>query len=172
MAGFEGNIPYSDPLGILSYIKNPRYGESWVRREYSRARAVMVKRIERIEASGRLSLTTLPPKLKDISGAKELSMQLSKVYGFLDSKHGSLHGIKEMENKFIKTMQKTPGFKKIGASQLLEMREFMIFVKSHSTRKTPGSPRVMKAYQAAQRGRSLPKYMQKLYDEFRESRKV
>ena len=172
MAGFESNIPFSDPLGILSYIKNPRYGESWVRKEYSRARAVMVKRIERIEASGRLSLTTLPPKLKDISGAKELSTQLSKVYGFLDSKHGSLRGIKEMEKKFVEHMKKVPGFKKIGESQLLEMREFMIYVKSHSTRKTPGSPRVMKAYQAAQRGRSLPKYMQKLYEDFKESRNV
>ena len=179
MADFIGNIPYSDPAGIMSYIRNPKYGSAWVRKEYTRTRDIMQKRITRLKEAGYYA--PRPAALKAIKSDRDLAYALSEMYNFLYSKHGSLTDIRNTEKQFIQTLREMglDEFKGKKSKKELkdlgqEYRAFLIYVHSHAKRKLPGSEALLRRYQRMKRGHTedMPKYMKELYKSFKESQNV
>ena len=168
MAEFIGDIPYSDPAGILSYFKS--HGASFVRSEYTRTRDIMVKRIKRIQEAGYKPDQEIPLRLSELKENKDIAYALSEMYSFLYSQRGSLQGIKESERKFVSTMEKDYGVK-IPETQAKEYREFLSYVHAHAKRKLPYTDKLSAAYQNMKtRNRSkVTPYMQGLYYRFKRS---
>lgn len=177
MADFIGNIPYSDPAGIMSYIR--KYGEAWVRKEYTRTRDIMQKRITTMKKAG--YFTPRPAELKAIKSERDLAYSLSEMYNFLYSKHGSLSDIRNTEKQFINTLKDMGLYEFQGKKSKNELkdlgneyRKFLIYVHSNAKRRLPGSDALLRRYQRMKRGHmdEMPKYMRELYQSFKESQNV
>lgn len=108
--------------------------EKEVRKEYTRLRDISQKRLKRLAAAGYTDTEAYQrnyrhyPKLKDIKSKSELAQRLSDLSRFVASSQSTVKGIKEREQKVLKTLKKS-GYKYVNASNLADFGEFMEYYR-------------------------------------------
>lgn len=108
--------------------------EKEVRKEYTRLRDISQKRLKRLAAAGYTNTEVYQrnyrhyPKLKDIKSKSELAQRLSDLSRFVGSSQSTVKGIKEREQKVLKTLKKS-GYKYVNESNLSDFGEFMEYYR-------------------------------------------
>lgn len=99
---------YYTPSALLNTIREGN--EQEVRSEYSKLRAIAMKRLSRLEAAGMddtqsyLRNINHYPKLKDIKTKQELAGRLSDLSRFIKAKQSTVSGQKEIRKKTVETL--------------------------------------------------------------------
>lgn len=108
--------------------------EKEVRKEYTRLRDISQKRLKRLAAAGYTDTDVYKknvshyPKLKDIKTKSELAQRLSDLSRFVASSQSTVKGLKEREQKVLKTLRKS-GYKYVNESNLSDFGEFMEYYR-------------------------------------------
>lgn len=128
------DVGWYTPSEIKAKLEAGGSLEKEVRKEYTRLRDISQKRLKRLAAAGYTETdvykknVTHYPKLKDIKTKSELAQRLSDLSRFVGSSQSTVKGIKEREQKVLKTLRKS-GYKYVNESNLSDFGEFMEYYR-------------------------------------------
>lgn len=114
-----------------------------IRRDYSRLRSAMQKRIKRAQASGYLEHGVDIPTLKDIGDdSAGLAAEYSRLSKLLQSSYGSVKGIKEAAQKRVETFQSL-GYDFVTEENELQFGRFMGYMVNKYSEETPDGKKLL-----------------------------
>lgn len=87
------------------------------RKEYTRQRDIVRKRILRAQAKGELLNQEIPPKLSEIKTGRQLSKELRQMEKFISSSYSTAQGRSQMKEKRFE------GYRKVGYTNITETNE-------------------------------------------------
>lgn len=146
------------------YKIQTQWNESDARKEYSRLRNVVVKRLKRIreKTPNAIIFEKYTPeyfkKLPDIKNFRELSHLLSDVAHALQSKEASLHAISEVEKKARNTLFKNFGVEIKTHEEFVNFARFMQLAREWSSDRIYDSERLVEIFDE-NRGESKTKLL-------------
>ena len=130
------DVGWYTPSEIKAKLEAGGSLEKEVRKEYTRLRDISQKRLKRLAAAGYTETdvykknVTHYPKLKDIKTKSELSQRLSDLSRFVGSSQSTVKGLKEREDKVLKTLRKNGyAYGYINESNLRDFGEFMEYYR-------------------------------------------
>ena len=106
------------------------------RREYTKLRDIVRKRILRAQAKGQLLDVELPPPLIDIKNSRQLDKEMKKMQKFINSPFSTAKGRKEQKKKRFEGYKKA-GYTNVNEKNELLFSEFMSYMVKKYTYMTP-----------------------------------
>lgn len=128
------DVGWYTPSEIKAKLEAGGSLEKEVRKEYTRLRDISQKRLKRLAAAGYTETDVYKKnvshylKLKDIKTKSELAQRLSDLSRFVASSQSTVKGLKEREQKVLKTLRKS-GYKYVNESNLSDFGEFMEYYR-------------------------------------------
>lgn len=132
-----------------------KYPDRELRREYTRLRDIIRKRLNRMEKSGDLVYLKgndglLPPRLRDLKHTEDIRMELSRMSDFINYKFDDAMKLKAAAIKGLDTLQKN-GYSGITKDNLPEFARFMTWYRATQYDKLMTSRRAAKIFSEAKK---------------------
>ena len=112
------------------------------RKEYTRQRDIVRKRIQRAQAKGELLNVEIPPKLADIKTGRQLSKELQQMEKFIASPYSTAQGRSQMKEKRFEGYRKA-GYTNITETNEQKFQKFMNHMIKKYTMDTPEGKKLL-----------------------------
>lgn len=160
---------YDEEFYLLQALKSGSLTDAEMRKEYTRLRAVAVKRLQRFEGteyeeakSYRMNKDKFK-KLSEMEDRRELIYLLNDVARFLSAKSSSVSGLKATDRQILETAHER-GLTWLKKDNLRQFGEFMEDARAKGYAKIYGSERVAEIFGTAYKKGINPEEVKKNFD--------
>lgn len=112
------------------------------RKEYTRQRDIVRKRILRAQAKGEMLNAEIPPKLSEIKSGRQLAKELQQVEKFIASPYSTSQGRAAMKEKRMEGYRKA-GYTNVTESNEQKFQKFMNHMIKKYTMDTPEGKKLL-----------------------------